>query len=76
VEDIEEESLPQDLEKEVEIISHSDAIQALKSLKLYELQQDQGERLNILALERFERLVSQRMDATKTQATINRYFHK
>jgi DDE superfamily endonuclease len=70
-----EESQPRE-EEEVECVSHADAIRALKSLKLYELQQDQGDRSNILALERFERLVIQRKDATKKQVVIDGYFNK
>ena len=73
-----EESQFEEPDNEVEVISHADAIQALKYLKLYELQQpdEQGERSNILALERFERLVIQRKDTTKKQVAIDSYFSR
>src|SRR6266550_1005796 len=69
------ESQSEEPEIEVEVISHANAIQALKCLKLYELQQpdNQGERSNILAFERFERLVIQRKDMTKKQVAIDSY---
>jgi hypothetical protein len=73
-----EESRFEEPDNEVEVISHANAIQALKCLKLYELQQpdEQGERSNILALERFERLVIQRKDTTKKQVAIDSYFSR
>jgi hypothetical protein len=60
---------------EILAISTSEAIKALECLKLYELQQDQGQKSNILALERLERSISERRVQSTKQMTLDNYFY-
>ena len=61
---------------EAPIITISKAIKALDYLKLFELQQDIGEKGNILALERLERGLYQRRQLNYKQKTLDSFFSR
>jgi hypothetical protein len=55
-------------------VSHSEAIEALKTLRLYEEQQEQGETQLIGALHKHERLIEARKIGGQKQSDIRSFF--
>ena len=58
----------------IEKITIPEALKALQYLKLYEEQQDGGDREVIKRLSRYEREVKDRVDSTLVQSSIDRFF--
>ena len=70
----ESEAVEDNSDSEVPNIAISEAIKAIECLKLFELQQDIGEKGNILALERIERGIHQNRCNYQKQKTLDNYF--
>ena len=58
----------------IEKITIPEALKALQYLKLYEEQQDDGDREIIKRLSHYEREVKDRVDSTLVQSSIDRFF--
>jgi len=61
---------------EVEKVLITDAVKALELLKLYEMQQVDGNKQNLQALERVSRSVYQRRSQRGVQQTLQGYFRR
>ena len=72
--DLEDKDMSDEDEVEAPKVTIFEAIQALERLKLFELQQENGEASNILALERIERAISLRKSLAFKQSTIESFF--
>ena len=72
--DLEDKDISDEDEVEAPKVTIFEAIQALERLKLFELQQENGEASNILALERIERAISLRKSLAFKQSTIESFF--
>ena len=71
-EDIFEELKEGDIEEEK--VSMNDAIKALETLKLFEIQQEDGAKLFIQALDQADRRYMQKQHQSRKQTTINSFF--
>lgn len=69
--------LPESDSEEEEVlpkVSYNSAIQALQQLRLFEMQQEDGQHEFVDVLDRHEACIKQRQASTRRQTTINSYF--